>query len=137
MSELYGPDTYVIQLNASGTPSLYTFDGTPTADDPQFQTAGNASFFFQIFDSRITFDEEPITWWDLTGSRMPEPGGNGHSVAKDVKVLTLNVTPPPASEVIPTYHFKLHVKVDDSSEVLWTSDGSRAVDPTIIEKPPE
>ena len=137
MSETYGPDTYVIQLNASETPSLYTFDGTPTAGDPQFQAAGNASFFFQVFDSRITFAEEPITWWDPTGSRMPEPGGNGHSVAKDVKVLTLNVTPLPASEVIPTYHFKLHVMVDDRPEVLWTSDGSRVVDPTIIEKPPE
>jgi hypothetical protein len=138
MSEPYGPGTYAIQLNASGTPSLYTLDGTPIADDPQFQTTGNASLFFQIFDSRIAFDEEPIVWHDdLSCDRLPQPAGNGHVVDETSKVLALNVIPSPLALVIPTYRFKLRVKVDGNPEQLRTPDGSRVVDPTIIEKPPE
>jgi hypothetical protein len=138
MSDLYGPGTYVIQLNGSDTPSLYKLDGTPLDGDPQFQTTGNASLFFQIFDARIAFDEEPIIWQDdLAGDRLPQPAGNGHVVDETSKVLALNVIPSPLALVIPTYHFKLRVKVDDKPELLRTPDGSRVVDPTIIERPPE
>jgi hypothetical protein len=134
----YGPGTYFIKLNASGHPGMYAPDGMPI-DDPRFESSGNASFFFSLgLDESVAFSEDPMTWRDADGNMMSEPFGNGHRVMEEVRVLILNVTPPvvmPAS--LPSYHFTLHLNVGDASDVLWASDGSRPLDPTIIEKPPE
>lgn len=132
----YGPGTYFIKRNAAGTPSLYTQDGSPI-DDPRFESAGNSSFFFSIDrDESIAFDRRPIAWRDFAANAIPEPYGNSHSVV-DRKVLVLNVIPPvllPVPQI--TYFFTLRLNVGDSPSVLWASDGSRVVDPTIVENPP-
>ena len=134
MDTVYGPGTYVIRLNGCGKPSLYTFDGATPIDDPRFESSGNASFFFQIQDSSLRFDESrPITWSELES----EPIGNYHHVMKEVNILILNITPPVVLPESLTYHFKLHLNLGELDEVLWSHDGEFIVDPTIIEKPPE
>ncbi len=133
----YGPGTYFIKINASGHPSLYTPDGTPI-DDPQFESSGNASFFFSLgLDESISFAQDPLTWRDVEGNLMSEPFGNGHRIVEEVRLLILNVTPPALMPVsVPSYHFTLHLNVGGLSDVLWASDGSQPLDPTIIEKAP-
>jgi hypothetical protein len=135
MANIYRPGTYTIKLNASGQPSLYAAGGTAPLDDPQFESSGNTSFFFQILDrSLIAFDEErPITWGELES----EPLGNCHHIVKELSLLILNVTPSALMPDSTTYHFTLNLNVGDNSDVLWTADGSRPLDPTIVEKPPE
>jgi len=137
----YGPGTYLIKLNGSCQPSLYTFDGKPI-DDPRFESFGNASFFFSLaYVTSLAFSQEPMTWHDGDNNRLPEPFGNGHRLVEEVKVLILNVTPPIMDLGEPQHHhFTLHLNVGgihDHDDVLWMSDGSRPLDPTIIEKPPE
>lgn len=132
------PGTYTIKLNDCGKPSLYGANGTTPIDDPQFESSGNASFFFQILErSLISFDpERPITWGELGWA--PEPPGNSHHVVTEVSTLILNVTPAMTSmmPVSTRYHFTLHFNVGGRSDVLWKSDGSKPLDPTIVENPP-
>ena len=134
MATVYGPGTYYIKLNDSGKPSLFGPDRTTPIDDPQFETSGNASFFFQIFDTGLmAFNpERPVTWKELES----KPLGNSYHIVKGMGILILNVTPPLMAPVSTTYHFTLHLDVGDVHEVLWTADGSLPLDPTVIENPP-
>jgi len=136
MANNYGPGTYTIKLNDCGKPSLYAPGRAEPLDDPQFESFGNSSFFFQILDPIITFaEEQPITWGELESE--PEPRGNCHQTVKELGILILNVMPSPALKPIsPTYHFVLHLNVGGIPDVLWTADGSRPLDPTIVENPP-
>jgi hypothetical protein len=134
MHATLGPGTYTIKLNDFGKPSLYTSDGT-RLDDPTFETKGAARIAFEILNiseipDSLVFSEHPVTWSDGV-----EPFGNSHHL--EGNTLTLNVHPPVTEPLTVTYHFKLHLNLGDISEVLWSSDGSRPLDPTIIEKPPE
>jgi len=136
MNTLYGPGTYAIKLNGSGKPSLYTSGGTTPLDDPTFHTIGNANLVFDVLatseiSDALIFSDPPITWREKV-----EPAGNSHEVEGKTK-LTLNVRPPAGSPLTATYHFKLHLDLGGFRHELWSHDGKRRVDPTIIEKPPE
>jgi hypothetical protein len=136
MKTVYGPGSYAIKLNGSGKPSLYTDGGTTPLDDPTFHTIGNARLVFAILDTSeipdaLIFSDPPMTWGD-----KENPLGNSHAV-EGKTTLTLNVRPPAGAPLTATYHFKLHLDLGGLRHDLWSHDGKRRVDPTIIEKPPE
>lgn len=137
MNATLGPGTYHIKLNDSGKPSLYMSDGTHL-DDPTFETIGDASIAFEILNisdipDSLIFSETPITWSD-GAEPLGVPIGNSHH--REGNTLTLDVRPPVKEPVTVTYHFTLHLNLGDIPEVLWASDGSRPLDPTIVENPP-
>jgi hypothetical protein len=142
MSKIYGQGAYTIKLNDFGKPSLYEADGTTPLDDPTtFMTTGNASIVFQVLENTsagaapLVFSNSPISW--SGGQNSGEsPAGNRHQVDSGT-LLTLSVSPPPLSPAAVTYHFTLELNLGGITDGLWSHDGKRRIDPTIIEKPPE
>jgi hypothetical protein len=55
---------------------------------------------------------------------------------EEVSTLILNVTPATMMFVVTKHHFILRLNVGDIYDVLWKSDGSEPLDPTIVENPP-
>ena len=138
MNAPLGPGTYTIKLNDFGKPSLYTSEGTHL-DHPRFETTGDGRLRFEILNpsdisDSLIFSEPPISWSDGE-EPLGTPLGNSHRV--EGNILTLDVHPPILDPLAVTYHFTLLLNRGNISEVLWAHDGSRPLDPTIIEKPPE
>jgi hypothetical protein len=138
MNATLGPGTYIIKLNDFGKPSLYTSEGAHL-DHPRFETTGDSRFHFEILNvsdipDSLIFSEPPISWSDGE-EPLGTPLGNSHHV--EGNILTLDVRLPVLDPLTVTYHFTLYLNRGDITEVLWTSDGVRPLDPTIIEKPPE
>jgi hypothetical protein len=129
----FGPGTYTVTLNAQDKPALIPPGMTTPIDHVTFETCGG-TFLFVITDESLpeplTFHPIPITWHSQ-GELIPPPSGNSTSL--DGNTLTLTVSPP---EELQTHHFGLHFNLGDIALELWSADGLRPLDPTIIEKPP-
>jgi hypothetical protein len=128
----HGPGTYVIKLIDPDKPALFDQNGNPLNDSP-FETCGGV-FHFTISEEAqqdlLAFSPIPITW-HAQEELTPPPSGNITSLEGDT--LKLTVSPPEAEHI---YHFGLHFNLGRIELRLWSADGLRPLDPTIIEKPP-
>jgi hypothetical protein len=135
MSITFGPGTYFIELNENDKPILLTHSGIPL-EDPEFRAVAGqeSSFTFEIKaqdnERLFTFAELPITWTGRDGQPMKQPP------SIYIVAVTITVNPPSPLRFEKRFPFDLRFDVGESSEGLWSADGTKPLDPTIVENPP-
>lgn len=133
MRQLLGQGRYFVKVtNDREKPTLHREPDGPALDDARFLApAGTLSTFdFEILNLDplpiVHFARPPITWrnGDPAGLQPPEVCDG---------TLTLKIAPGVIT-IDQELHFDLCF---DNGAVLWSAQGVRPLDPTIIEKPPE
>ena len=133
MSHLLGQGHYFVKItNDQRKPTLHREPEGPALDDARFLAVAGvlSTFSFEILNLDappiVHFAPTPVTWSNEPASGLQPPEVVGVT-------LTLKIAPGMIT-IDQEFHFDLCF---DNGAMLWSADGLRPLDPTIIEKPPE